>query len=260
MITDDPHSGPSKMESYCPKLDARYAASGLSRDFLQVSSVTALSGLCKSFGMGQGHVLQENQHKAKLVVRLLVKHFSSSRDAGGFFHDDLVYAVPGLPGPLAVKVTCAENHTLTMSRSRVRKSRPPHCNEVITSFQAGYNRFVCAGSTRDCETSGVTIFVVDESFSCGKNECRSGKSSITMLGTSHWTLVAQGCLLSAWDCEPWTWYCENQHEPNNSEEIPAVGKPLKNSLVLAVGSSGLQGPTPYMTPPPTSYGSRHTAP
>ncbi|KAH7273016.1 hypothetical protein MRS44_003515 [Fusarium solani] len=211
--------------------------------------------------MGQGHVLQENQHKAKLVVRLLVKHLSSSRDAGGFLHDDLVHAVPGLPGPLAVEVTCAEHHTLTMSRSRVRKSRPPHRNEVITPFQAGYKRFVCAGSTRDCETSGVTIFVVDESFSCGKNECRSGTSSIAMLGTSHYRmLVVQGCLLSTWDCEPWSWYCENQHEPNDSEEIPAVGNPLENYLILAVGSSGLQGPTLYMTPLPTSYGSRHTAP
>ena len=161
--------------------------------------MTALSGLCQPFGMVQGHFLQENQHKAKLVVRLLVKHFSSSRDAGGFFPDDLVHAAAGLPGPFAVDVTCAENHTLTMSRSRVRKSRPLHRNEVITPFQAGYKRFVCAGSTRDCETSGVIIFVIDESFSCGKNECRSGGSSITMLGTSHWMLVAQGCLLSTWD-------------------------------------------------------------
>ncbi|KAI8721283.1 hypothetical protein NCS52_00575500 [Fusarium sp. LHS14.1] len=257
MITDDPHSGPSKMESCCPKLDARYAASA--RNSLQVSSVTALSGLCQPFGMVQGHVLQENQHKAKLVVRLLVKHFSSSRDAGGFFHDDLAHAAAGLPGPPAVEVTCTGNHTLTMSRSRVRKSRPLHRNKVITPFQAGYKRFVCAGSTRDCETSGVMIFVVDESFSCGKNECRSGGNSITMLGTSHWMLVAQGCLLSTWDCDPWSWYFENQHEPNDLEEIPAVGNPLKNSLVLAVRSSGLQGPTLYMTPLPASYGSQRIA-
>lgn len=96
--------------------------------------MTALSGLCKPSGMGQGQFLQENQHKAKLVVRLLVKHFSSSRDAGGFFHDDLAHAVPGLPGLLAVDVTCAENHILRMSRSRVRKSRPLHRNEVIAPF------------------------------------------------------------------------------------------------------------------------------